>query len=237
MVARGDLAVEISLSKVPLLQKALLKEANIRGKFTIVATEMLSSMVDNPRPTRAEASDIANAILDGTDAVMLSNETAIGKFPVQSVKVMKDIIIETEESMLNENFHISLDMPNVHTMTQAICESASHLSYFLNERALAVISHSGSSVHVLSKYRPQSQIIAATYDPVIFRRMALFHNVKPVLLKDNKDKKDPESSLKLFEQTLKDSKTVQTKDILIFLTGDIAPSGWKVNTIKIHIIE
>jgi len=237
MVARGDLAVEISFSKVPIVQKELIKKANTKGKFTIVATEMLSSMIDNPRPTRAEASDVANAILDGTDAVMLSNETATGKFPLKAVKAMKNIIEETEDSMLNQNFHISLDMPEVHTMTQAICESASHLSYYINEKALAVITHSGNSVHILSKYRPQSQIIAATYNPKIYRRMALFHNVNPLLLTEKEKKQTPDSSLQLLITLLRSLKTIKKRDSLILLTGDIAPSGWKVNTIKIHTIN
>ncbi len=240
MVARGDLAVEISFAKVPLVQKDLLRRANLRGKLTIVATEMLSSMSENPRPTRAEASDVANAVLDGTDAVMLSNETAMGKFPTQSVAAMNSIVTETETSLLNQNYHMTLDMPEIQDLTQAMCESAAHLSYFLDERAIAVITHSGGSVKVISKYRPQSPIYAATFDINVYHKMALYHNVHPLLLDDSGLSKKNDNlsySLEQFESLLRNKKLVKTGDSLIFLTGDILPKGWRVNTIKVSAIR
>lgn len=240
MVARGDLAVEISFSKVPLVQKEILRKANLKGKLTIVATEMLSSMVDNPRPTRAEASDVANAILDGTDSVMLSNETAMGKFPFQAVAAMKEIVMQTEGSMVNENYHMTLDLPAIHTMTQAMCESASHLSYFLDEKAIAVITHSGRSVKVISKYRPQTPIFAATFNPKVYQQMAFLHNVHPILLDDsgltNRDD-NMVYSLEQFEYLLHEKKLVKIGDPLIFITGDISKKGWRVNTIKVKIVD
>ena len=236
MVARGDLAVEISFSKVPVVQKELINKANIMGKFTIVATEMLSSMVDNPRPTRAEASDVANAVLDGADALMLSNETAMGKFPLNAVKAMYDIIYDTEASMLNDKYNISLKMPEVHSVTQAVCEAASHLSYNLNEKAIAVVTHSGDSVYVMSKYRPQSNIFAATFSEKIYHKMALFYNVFPILLKESIRNSHTSLTLEEFQNCLKEKQLVEDNDMLIFLTGDICPEGWKVNTIKIQNI-
>ena len=239
MVARGDLAVEISFAKVPLVQKDILRRANLRGRLTIVATEMLSSMVDNPRPTRAEVSDVANAVLDGTDAVMLSNETAMGKFPITSVEAMSSIVTETESSLLNENYHMTLDMPEIQDLTQAMCESAAHLSYFLDERAIAVITHSGRSVNVISKYRPQSPIYAATFDINVYHKMALYHNVYPILLDDSglSPKDDNLNySLEQFESLLRKKKLIKIGDSLIFLTGDISPKGWRVNTIKVSVI-
>jgi len=236
MVARGDLAVEISFAKVPLVQKEILRKANLRGRLTIVATEMLSSMVDNPRPTRAEASDVANAVLDGTDAVMLSNETAMGQYPLKSVVAMQEIVLETESSLLNENYHMTLDMPEIQDLTEAMCESAAHLSYYLDERAIAVITHSGSSVNVISKYRPQSPIYAGTFSREVYHKMALFHNVYPILLDDSDlSFKDDKTSctLEQFESMLCRKKLVQSGDFLIFLTGDISPKGWKVNTVKV----
>ena len=239
MVARGDLAVEISFAKVPMVQKEILKKANLRGKLTVVATEMLSSMVDNPRPTRAEASDVANAILDGTDAVMLSNETAMGKFPLKAVSAMKEIVAQTEGSMLDQHYHLSLDMPEIQDRTHAMCAAASHVSYFLEERALAVVTHSGSSVKVISKYRPQSTIYAATFNKSVYQQMAFYHNVHPILLDDsglsNKDN-NVTYSLEQFELALKQKKLVKSGDSLIFLTGDISKKGWKVNTIKVKDI-
>jgi pyruvate kinase len=225
MVARGDLAVEISFAKVPLVQKEILRKANIRGRLTVVATEMLSSMVDAPRPSRAEASDVANAVLDGSDAVMLSNETAMGNFPIQSVKAMREIVTETESSLLNENYHLSLDMPEIHDKTEAMCESAAHLSYFLEERALAVVTHSGGSVKVLSKYRPQSPIYAATFSRKVYQQMAFFHNVHPILLDSSglSTKEDNVSySIEQFEYLLHQKKLVKIGDQLIFITGDIS---------------
>lgn len=240
MVARGDLAVEISFAKVPLVQKELLKKANLRGAFTIVATEMLSSMVDNPRPTRAEASDVANAILDGTDAVMLSNETAMGEFPLKSVTAMSDIVKETECSLRDQDHHRALDMPEIKNLTGAMCATASHLSYFVDERALAVVTHSGRSVKVLSKYRPQSPIYAATFNQAVYYKMAFFHNVHPILLDDSGLSRKEDNlaySLEQFEGALKDKKLTKTADSLIFLTGDISKKGWRVNTIKVKVVD
>lgn len=240
MVARGDLAVEISFAKVPLVQKEILRKANIRGRLTVVATEMLSSMVDNPRPTRAEASDVANAILDGTDAVMLSNETAMGKFPLKAVNAMKDIVSQTESSLLNQNYHLTLDMPEIQDKTEAMCAAASHLSYFLNERALAVVTHSGQSVKVISKYRPQSPIYAATYNQSVYQQMAFYHNVHPILLDPSglSNKEDNVSySIEQFEYLLIQKKLVRIGEQLIFLTGDISKKGWSVNTIKVKVVD
>ena len=240
MVARGDLAVEISFAKVPIVQKDLLRRANLRGRLTIVATEMLSSMVDNPRPTRAEASDVANAVLDGTDAVMLSNETAMGKFPIKAVEAMRCIVTETESSLLNENYHMTLDMPEIHGLTQAMCESAAHLSYFLDERGIAVITHSGASVKVMSKYRPQSPIFAATFDKNVYQRMTLFHNVYPILLDDSGLSSEDDNltySIEQFASLLRSKKKIKSGDSLIFLTGNISPKGWRVNTIKVSTVS
>ena len=240
MVARGDLAVEISFAKVPLVQKNILRKANLRGRYTIVATEMLSSMIDNPRPTRAEASDVSNAILDGTDAVMLSNETATGSFPVKAVEAMNLIALETEVSLLNENAHLALDMPEVENTTDAICDSAANLSYFMDEKCIGVITHSGSSVRTLSKYRPQSPIFAATFNKEVYHKMALFHNVHPIYLDDsglgNHKVENEVYSLEQFEQVLKSKQMIKGNDTIIFLTGKIAKTGWRVNTIKVEVV-
>lgn len=240
MVARGDLAVEISFAKVPLVQKEILRKANLKGKLTVVATEMLSSMVDNPRPTRAEASDVANAILDGTDAVMLSNETAMGQFPLKAVAAMKEIVLQTESSLLNEHYHLTLKLPPIESMTHAMCETASHLSYYMNERALAVVTHSGRSVKVISKYRPQSPIYAATFNKSVYQQMAFFHNVHPILLDASglSNKEDNVAySIEQFEYLLHQKKLVRIGEQLIFITGDISQKGWRVNTIKVKVVD
>lgn len=238
MVARGDLAVEISFAKVPLAQKEILCKANRKGKITIVATEMLSSMVDNPRPTRAEASDVANAVLDGTDAVMLSNETSIGKYPLKSVKAMSDIVLEAEKFLHDEHFNINLELPEIHALTEALCSSASYLSYYLNERALVVITHSGSSVHILSKFRPESTIYAATFNEYVYQKMALYHNVYPILLdtKAYSAKDVNEFSFNKLEKLLISRKLVSSGNSLIFLTGKLGHKGWNVDTISVKTV-
>ena len=175
MVARGDLAVELSYAKVPTAQKMIIHEANRRGKITITATEMLSSMIENPLPTRADVSDVANAVWDGTDAVMLSNESAMGKYPVEAVRAMKEIIIETEaakgvfrhDKMLLE----SMDLPEVTRGENALCKAVSSLSHDMNERGIAVLSKTGETAKMLSKYRPGSPIFALSNSIPLCSRM------------------------------------------------------------------
>ena len=184
MVARGDLAVELSFSKVPAAQKRIIHEANIKGKITITATEMLSSMVENPLPTRAEVSDVANAIWDGSDAVMLSNESAIGKYPVETVSTMAQIIEDTEESkgiFRHDALELeSMDLPAAVKDTDAMCKAAAMLSRDAHERALAVLTFSGSSAKILSKYRPDTVIYAICASKTVRNQMALLHNVTPI---------------------------------------------------------
>jgi pyruvate kinase len=227
MVARGDLADEISFAMVPIVQKQIIRKANKKGKITIIATEMLGSMVDSPLPSRAETSDVANGILDGTDAVMLSNETAMGKYPLKAVQVMAEIVSRTEASFGEEHFHRELDLPEKHELYEAICASASYLSYSLNERALAVFSTTGRTVHVLSEFRPQSIIYALTFDERVYHRMAFYHNVLPILLKGTYE---PGNWQKIFLQARKElleKNLVKKGDKLIVLSGDriTDPSG------------
>ncbi len=236
MVARGDLAVELSFARVPVLQKEILHRANRKGKLTIVATEMLNSMIENPLPTRAEASDVANAVFDGTDAVMLSNETSIGKFPLLAVKAMNEIVTETEKSF-NKDYYQQhkAQFPEIHELTDAMCASASFLASYLNEKAVIIISHNGGSAKNLSKYRPDSMIIAGTFNTDAFHRMALYHNVYPVLLDKElfKDEEVAENAVESMIYFVKNKKLVQKDDNLVFLTGNVKANGWKVNNIKV----
>ncbi len=237
MVARGDLAVEISFAKVPRVQKEIIRAANRKCKHTIVATEMLSSMTDNPRPTRAEASDVANAVLDGADAVMLSNETSIGKYPVNAVKAMSSIIGEAEK-MLDDNFyHQQLVLPEAHELAESMCAAASFLSNHLDEKALAVITHSGRSAKILSKYRPDSVIFAGTFDINVYNKLAILHNVEPILLDSRlfDSKGATTNSIKSFLRVLSSRKLVEKGDKVVFLTGNIKSNGWMVDDIKVAI--
>jgi pyruvate kinase len=179
MVARGDLGVNIPLEKVPLVQKEIIKKCNQAGKLVITATQMLESMVNAPRPTRAEVTDVANAIFDGTDAVMLSEETSIGKYPVQAVKMMGKIAREVEgklpyEQMLSEHGRWLEQKTD-----ELISYSACHTAQSLEAAALVAFTRSGSTAGRVSKYRPRMPILAITTDAVVVRRLMLRWGVYP----------------------------------------------------------
>jgi pyruvate kinase len=182
MVARGDLGVELSWAALPRVQKDIIARTNAGGKISVTATEMLESMKDSHRPTRAEVTDVANAVFDGTDAVMLSAETAVGKYPIRSVEVMDVICREAEKS------------PELHLMTEdtfiahaarfpsAIAKAAVEVTHNLGITNLACFTESGSTARLLSKYRPGADIIAFTNNEPTFRRMAGFWGVRPRLI-------------------------------------------------------
>lgn len=176
MVARGDLGLELPLEEVPMLQKRIIRRANERGVLVITATQMLESMVEQPRPTRAEVSDVANAILDGTDAVMLSAETAVGRYPAQAVGMMARIAIETEQEMAYR--HREERPPDhAHAMSRAACE----LAQDLDAAAVVVFTRSGYSAHLVSKERPSVPVFAFTREEAVYRRLALWWGVNPLL--------------------------------------------------------
>ncbi len=190
MVARGDLGVEIPLEKVPLLQKKIIKLANQAQIPVITATQMLESMIVNTRPTRAEVSDVANAILDGTDAVMLSGETASGKYPIKSVQMMSRIISEAETGTETEKTSLERPLKNSIPLPEAVSRATSHLASQMDAQAIVTSTLSGGSALRLSKYRPIIPIIAFTPNPEIKRRMSLYWGVTSLemsLLKKNDD--------------------------------------------------
>lgn len=180
MVARGDLGVEIPAEDVPLVQKMLIKKCNTAGKPVITATQMLDSMQRNPRPTRAEASDVANAIFDGTDAIMLSGETAAGNYPVESVQTMSNIAVKAEsgldhKSLLDQRSK-SVDM----TITDAISQSVTHTAMNLSVSAIITPTESGHTAKMISKYRPHVPIVAVTYSGRVKRQLSLVWGVYAV---------------------------------------------------------
>src|SRR5690625_1349736 len=181
MVARGDLGVEIPAEDVPLVQKELIKQCNIVGKPVITATQMLDSMQWNPRPTRAEASDVANAIFDGTDAIMLSGETAAGDYPVESVQTMSNIALKTEtgldHQMILRNRSKSVDM----TMTDAISQSVTHTAMNLSVSAIITPTESGHTARMISKYRPKAPIVAITFSDIVSRQLSLVWGIHAVM--------------------------------------------------------
>ncbi len=190
MVARGDLGVEIPPEEVPLLQKQFIKKCNMVGKPVITATQMLDSMIRNPRPTRAEASDVANAIFDGTDAVMLSGETAIGRFPIESVETMSRIAERTEEGLDYKRIMEELSPTMKKTVTDAISYGTCHISYELNADAIITATQSGHTARMVSKYKPRAPIVAVTSRRQIASQLTLTWGVRAVICQPAKSTDD-----------------------------------------------
>jgi len=183
MVARGDLAVEVGNHRVPVMQKEILRRSNLHGTLDIVATQMLESMTHNPRPTRAEASDVANAVLDGCDALMLSGETATGKYPVEAVATMDRIAREVEPWM-GETAKPTLQdgADRDEAITMAVVKSAADVATSIHCRAVMVFTLSGRTARLLGGFYPQCRIIALTPNRDTYRAMALYRGVEPVLM-------------------------------------------------------
>ncbi|GBG08845.1 pyruvate kinase [Paenibacillus agaridevorans] len=233
MVARGDLGVEIPAEEVPLVQKMMIKKCNRAGKPVITATQMLDSMQRNPRPTRAEASDVANAIFDGTDAIMLSGETAAGKYPVESVQTMSRIAERAESAL--EYREIFLKQANAQqvSVTEAVSQSVANSALDLNAKAIVTSTQSGFTARMVSKYRPKSPIIAVTTDERIMRRLALGWGVFPV--------KGAEASTtdEMFETAVKGAMStglLSLGDTIVITAGVPVGRAGTTNLIKIHHI-
>ncbi len=182
MIARGDLAVETSPYYVPIAQKKIIDMANQKAKIVITATQMLESMINHPRPTRAEASDVANAILDGSDAVMLSGETAVGKYPVKTVQMMNSIIEEAEHNYEHWGHHSDTRFTKIHSDSLSMAKAAYTLSDALDVAAIAVFTKSGRTAILMSKMRPSCPIVAFTPHQNTFQRLHLIWGVIPFII-------------------------------------------------------
>ena len=178
MVARGDLGVEIPYEELPQIQKMLIDKCRLAGKRCITATEMLESMINQPRPTRAEISDVANAVYDGTSAVMLSGETAAGKYPVQAVEAMAKICVETEKHLENKYADKKFTIQNP---SDALSHSACVLAEDIGAKAIVVCSRSGGTARLVSRFRPKMDIVGMTIEPQSYRKLDLSWGVIPVL--------------------------------------------------------
>lgn len=198
MVARGDLGLELPLENVPNAQRVVISSANFRGTPVITATQMLQSMVHEIRPTRAEVSDVATAVKDGTDAVMLSEETAIGRYPVRAVEVLNNIVVETEKHMALGDHAPTFKSTDKNVVPDAICYAACGAADKVSAQAILAGTQSGSTARLLSKYRPSQPLFAATSEEAIVRRMAIYWGVEPfkVDLKDNTPEEEAEAMLK-----------------------------------------
>lgn len=232
MVARGDLGVEISLEKVPIIQKKIIEISKEIGKPVIVATQILETMVDKPEPTRAEVSDIANAIFDGCDALMLSGETAYGKFPIEALKVLDAVAKETElhfkepKVISIENYHFLKGDP-----TSAIAFSAVNTASTLNAKAIVSFTVSGQTVSVLSKFRPKRPIYSASYKISTLRKVCLFYGVIP--LKVKKSKNTDELMYEMEKELLSQTK-LKDGDLIIMTIGLPVAKEGSTNIMKIH---
>jgi len=215
MVARGDLGVEIAAEKVPLIQKRIIEQANQAEKLVITATQMLESMVDHPRPTRAEASDVANAILDGTDVVMLSEETAMGRYPEKAVRTMASIAHYTETDEEVCQYVERIRPKKLTNFTHAIVHSARAAAKMMRAGAILVLTQSGATAQLASCQRPECPIYAFTPSEKVCHRLALVWGVSPVLL----DVASPEVALKKAEEILLEWKVVEKGDVVVIVSG------------------
>jgi pyruvate kinase len=233
MVARGDLGVELSTEEVPTLQKRIIERANAAGKVVITATQMLESMVDNPRPTRAEASDVANAILDGTDGIMLSAETASGKYPVESVATMARIACYTEEHYGAFRTPERVSIPHASVVANALARVARTVAEELGCKLIIAFTESGTTAHLLSTYRPRAPIAAITYNPDTYRRLGLWWGVVPV---KSEFAETTDEMIVKGETLLKAQGLIAKGDTVLMLAGQSHTAG-ATNMLRVHTIS
>jgi len=233
MVARGDLAVETSPSKVPIIQKEIIQAANRKGKLVITATQMLDSMINNPRPTRAEASDVANAIFDGSDAVMLSGETASGLYPVESVRMMASIIEEAEGNIEDWGHYYRSSISRDQDDAFAISIAARELAYDRRVKCVAVFTQSGSSAILQSKARPEVPIFAFTPSELTFRRLNMYWGVTPNLVPFSNTLEDMILNV---EKTLIGSMNYESGQRVVLISGFPVGAMRSTNLALLHTI-
>jgi len=231
MVARGDLGIEVSPEAVPMMQKMIIRLSNKLGKPVITATQMLDSMIRNPRPTRAEASDVANAILDGTDAIMLSGETAVGKYPVEAVETMGRIALETEP-------HAPFTPPNLtqteHSISEAVCYAATDTAIMLRASAIIAPTMSGSTARMLSHFRSPSPIVAITPNPVVHRQLALFWGVHSLL---SRRAPDTDTVIEEAVKTALEADLIREGDTVVITAGTGGQLVGSTDLIKVYVLH
>lgn len=233
MVARGDMGVELPEEEVPVVQKMIIKKVYEAGKQVITATQMLDSMMKKPRPTRAEATDVANAVYDGTSAIMLSGETAAGKFPVEAVKMMVRIATRTEDDIdYEKRFYerARVDNPNI---TDAICHATCTTAYHLGARAILTVTQSGYSARMISRYRPACNIIAGCTSKEVCQQLSMVWGVTPIML----EKKD--ETFELFHHaidTAKEYGLLVPGDLTVTTSGVPLGMSGTTNMIKVDVV-
>jgi len=231
MVARGDLGVEMPLEKVPFIQKRMIELARQKGKFVITATQMLESMIENQRPTRAEVSDVANAICDGTDAVMLSAETSVGRHPATVVETMSTIASETEGWLK----HFPEPLPRVTpSNAEIVAEAAYHAARSASVAAIVVFTTSGATARLISRYRPPVPIYAFTQNPHVARQLAVSFGIHPLLAPVVAS---TERMLLQMEEVVLQRGLLQVGDNVVFVAGQPIGHIASTNLMKLHRLE
>ncbi len=233
MVARGDLGIEISPEAVPMLQKMIIQKCNAAGKPVITATQMLDSMIRNPRPTRAEASDVANAILDGSDAIMLSGETASGKYPLEAVQTMMRIACEVETQSLGRRVQLSPNRTG-RTFAEAVAHASVETALDLSARAIVTPTTSGSTARIISRFRPPCPIVAVTPNPFTQRELVLFWGVYPLM--SHRGATTDEVINDAVEAAQR-ADYVAEGDVVVVTGGSVEGGGGTTNLMKVHLIE
>jgi pyruvate kinase len=231
MVARGDLGVEMEVEDVPILQKRIIEKANVAGKPVITATQMLESMVNNPTPTRAEVTDIANAIIDGTDAVMLSEETAVGKYPVESVKVMKKVAAITERNLPYRSLLDSRRALLKQIVQDSISFSACEVAFNLKAGCIVAHTRTGTTAHRVSKFRSSVPILALTHSVPVMNRLTLLWGVYPYKVKRLSTTAEIFAAAKSAART---SGTAHAGDKVIVVCGDPSTPGGTTDLLRVQ---
>ncbi|MCW2276627.1 pyruvate kinase [Heliophilum fasciatum] len=232
MVARGDLGVAIPTEEVPLVQKMIIAKCNAAGKPVITATQMLDSMIRNPRPTRAEATDVANAILDGTDAIMLSGETAAGKYPVEAVRMMARIAWRAEQALEYKTARERQFASNFGSVTDSISAATCTIAADLGAKAIITLTKSGSTARMVSRYRPRCPIIAATPEEKVMRQMAVVWGAEPMKVRQTEG--TDEMLSEAIDRSLQEQ-WIDSGDLVVLTAGVPAGVAGRTNLIKVHV--
>jgi pyruvate kinase len=230
MVARGDLGVELPMERVPFIQKSIIERARRSGKFVITATQMLETMIEHPYPTRAEVSDIANAIYDGTDAVMLSAETSTGKYPVEAVRMMDRTARQAEDSIRSEGFR---ELPRREYLTHAeiVADAAYHAARLANASAIVVFTASGSSARLISKFRPPVPIFAFTPNATVARSLSIVYGIQPIIATDVTS---TDEMMIQMDRVLVERGYLKPRDSVVFVAGQPIGRPGTTNLLKLH---
>lgn len=234
MVARGDMGVELPEEEVPIAQKVIIKKVYEAGKQVITATQMLDSMINNPRPTRAETADVANAIYDGTSAIMLSGETAAGKHPVEALEMMVRIADRTEREVNYKKRFFTRERESNPDVTDAICHATCTTAYDLNAKAIIVVSKSGTSARMISRYRPACDIIGCATTEKVCRQLNMVWGITPVLLKEKHD------VFVLFDHAIEKAKSrglIEIGDTTVITSGIPMGRSGTTNMLKVEVVE